>query len=146
MSKWKKFLSLTFHNKLFIALTMLAFPLVRFGLRLLGLKNLLILLQHFSPDITGVGESRYLVEKASLISSPINMGRPLLRMTCLEVSIVLWWLLRWQNIDSVLCLGIPRKAEKPFEAHAWIECCGTVVNDVSDIRNRYNVLVVYDRH
>lgn len=144
MRKWQKFLSLSLRDKALIVLTIFMFPLARFGLWLLGLKNLLVFLKYISPDIREFTETQHLIEKASLISQPINMCRSVLGLTCLEASVVAWWLFRWQNIIGTLCLGVPLKVEKLVEAHAWIECYNTVVNDSADIHNRYNVLTVYD--
>jgi hypothetical protein len=49
---------------------------------------------------------------------------------------VLQALLRRQGIDSGLHLGV-RKDSGPFEAHAWVEIDGVVVNDSEDVRIRY---------
>jgi len=48
---------------------------------------------------------------------------------CLERSLVLCWLLERRGIDSRLRFGA-RKQGGRFEAHAWVEVDGSVVNDV----------------
>jgi hypothetical protein len=48
--------------------------------------------------------------------------------TCLERSIVLWWLLRSRGIPVELRVGGRKQAER-FEAHAWVEFEGTVLGD-----------------
>src|SRR3989441_7240065 len=45
-----------------------------------------------------------------------GIGRP----TCLEESLVLWFLLERQGIPAQLRIGA-RKLDKEFEAHAWVE-------------------------
>lgn len=46
--------------------------------------------------------------------------------TCLERSLVLWWLLGRRNIASQLRIGVRKTGEK-FEAHAWVECDGAAI-------------------
>ncbi|MBC6418414.1 MAG: lasso peptide biosynthesis B2 protein [Prochloron sp. SP5CPC1] len=55
---------------------------------------------------------------------------------CLQKSLVLWGLLRHQGIDSELRIGVRREATN-FEAHAWVECEGFVLNDAGDVRDRF---------
>jgi transglutaminase superfamily protein len=50
--------------------------------------------------------------------------------TCLHRSLALWWLLGRRGIDSRLQLGL-RKHDGRFEAHAWVEYGGLIVNDGS---------------
>ena len=52
----------------------------------------------------------------------------LLRTNCLEQSLVLWWLLRRRGIAAELRIGA-RKEHGQFEAHAWVELEGVVLND-----------------
>jgi hypothetical protein len=50
---------------------------------------------------------------------------------CLERSMVLWWLLMNRGIAAELHVGARKDAER-FEAHAWVECGGTVLNDAEE--------------
>ncbi|MBL8134466.1 MAG: lasso peptide biosynthesis B2 protein [Anaerolineae bacterium] len=50
------------------------------------------------------------------------------KANCLKRSLALWWLLRRRGIDSDVRIGV-RKAEGTFQAHAWVEMGGVVVND-----------------
>jgi len=52
----------------------------------------------------------------------------LVRASCLEESLTLWWLLAKQGIESDLRIGV-RKAEGSFEAHAWVERNGDALNE-----------------
>jgi Transglutaminase-like superfamily len=47
---------------------------------------------------------------------------------CLEQSMVLWWLLKRQQLPAELQLG-GRRTNTGFEAHAWVEVEGNVIND-----------------
>ena len=55
---------------------------------------------------------------------------------CLSRSLTLWWLLRRRGIESQLRLGV-RKGEQGFQAHAWVELAGQVVNDSADVVQQY---------
>src|SRR5262245_51547112 len=48
--------------------------------------------------------------------------------TCLHRSLALWWLLGRRSIESDLRLGARRRNGR-FEAHAWVEYGGEIVND-----------------
>jgi len=52
----------------------------------------------------------------------------LLRSTCLERSLVLWWLLARKGITTQLRIGT-RKSEEKFEAHAWVERNGEAIGE-----------------
>ena len=51
-----------------------------------------------------------------------------LRTNCLERSLVLCWLLERRAIGGQLRIGA-RKQDGRFEAHAWVEVDGSVLND-----------------
>ncbi|MHB8753385.1 MAG: lasso peptide biosynthesis B2 protein [Candidatus Acidiferrales bacterium] len=62
----------------------------------------------------------------------------LVRGNCLSKSITLWWLLRRRGIPVRLRLGARRTVDQ-FEAHAWVEMNGRVVNDSEDVRTKYSL-------
>ena len=53
------------------------------------------------------------------------------RANCLERSLALWWQLRRYGIPSDLRIG-GRKEGGRFEAHAWVESNGVVLNGSED--------------
>ena len=55
---------------------------------------------------------------------------------CLSRSLTLWWLLRRQGLESELRIGVSTAGGR-FEAHAWIEFQGIVINDRPDVRERF---------
>ena len=55
---------------------------------------------------------------------------------CLEKSLVLWFLLSRKRVPAELRIGV-RRSDKGFEAHAWVEVQGTVVNDAEDLVHNY---------
>ena len=56
----------------------------------------------------------------------------------MQKSLVLWFLLRCQDIDSELRIGVQRN-QGEFQAHAWIERGGIVLNDSPTVRQQYAV-------
>ena len=55
---------------------------------------------------------------------------------CLLESLALWYLLRRRGYDATLYLGA-RTLLGPFEAHAWVELDGKVLNDAPNVRDVY---------
>jgi hypothetical protein len=60
----------------------------------------------------------------------------LMRCTCLEESLALWYLLGRQNISSRIRIGVRKQAGK-FEAHAWVECEGAALNQSEELHRHY---------
>ncbi len=58
--------------------------------------------------------------------------------TCLRRSLVLWALLARADEPAELRVGFRREGGA-FEAHAWVEHRGRVLNDSPDVRERYAV-------
>lgn len=58
--------------------------------------------------------------------------------TCLRRSLLLWAFLLRSGVASELRLGF-RNPGGQFEAHAWVEWDGMVLNDAPDVRSRYAV-------
>jgi len=58
------------------------------------------------------------------------------KFTCLEESLVLWYLLRGQGIAARLRIGVRKIGEK-FEAHAWVEYNGEALNQPGQLHRHY---------
>jgi len=56
--------------------------------------------------------------------------------TCLEQSLVLWYLLEKQGIPARLRIGV-RKSPEKFEAHAWVEHDGVALNQNEEVHQHY---------
>jgi hypothetical protein len=72
-------------------------------------------------DLEGVTRA----EHAIAIAGALYPGRAL----CLEQSLALYYLLRRQGVGVKYCQGV---IPHPFEAHAWVEYGGDVINDVAE--------------
>ncbi len=62
------------------------------------------------------------------------------RSSCLEKSLVLWWLLKRKGIDAQLRIGV-QKEDSVFAAHAWLELDGKVLIDSEDTVQRYCTMI-----
>ncbi|MEH6552206.1 MAG: lasso peptide biosynthesis B2 protein [Pseudomonadales bacterium] len=73
-----------------------------------------------------------------LINGAASSG--LYRVSCLRRSLVLLRYMRRHGLVGELKVGVPRGGELApdlFEAHAWVELDGVVVNDVAEVSARY---------
>jgi hypothetical protein len=70
------------------------------------------------------------VERAVAMAGALFPGRAL----CLEQSLVLYFLLRRQQIPVTYCQGVQ---PHPFQAHAWVEYGGHPLNDVEEHAHRF---------
>jgi len=97
------------------------------------------------PEPSGVGtacasvppaEARRQGARATARMLAAAARRSVPRPNCLHNSLVLWWLLRRQGMESELHLG-GRKQNGRLEAHAWVEVDGQVLNEAGDVRERF---------
>jgi hypothetical protein len=58
------------------------------------------------------------------------------RASCLERSVVLWWLLDRRGIRTDLRVGV-RQGPRQLEAHAWVDLRGEVLNDRDEVGQVY---------
>jgi hypothetical protein len=137
MSKWRKFWQMGGLEQRWFVAALFLLPLVALGLRLLGLKRLQSLLAGRLPLTPAQPASH---ETAANMALAINRAayHGLYRANCLQRSLLLWWLLRRRGIDSQLRIGV-RRTPNRFEAHAWLEVDGRVVNDNPKVISRFAV-------
>jgi hypothetical protein len=106
-----------------------------FGLRLAGFRRWKNLLEWLAPGAPPADSAQAvgLLESARIIARiQESAARHLFfHSNCLEQSLVLWWLLRIRGISADLRIGARKQADR-FEAHAWVESAGTVLNDSGD--------------
>jgi hypothetical protein len=116
-------------------------PLISLSLKLRGFRYTQASLQkHFR----GAGANRYDVSDAGKAARPALIARMVRAAayrsigsaTCLERSLVLWWLLERQGIASKVRIGT-RKTGLKFEAHAWVECDGMALNEPEEEHKHY---------
>lgn len=154
MNSWQKFRQLPGQERSVLLAALVLLPGVRVGLRTLGLRRVLALLD----GSHGAGSVAQASTRGPSVAVPLSganrVGRALRTArlvavaahfaggTCLARSIVLASLLERQGIPADLRVGV-RKKPNGFEAHAWVEACGMVLNDGPDVRERFTT---FDRN
>jgi hypothetical protein len=118
----------------------LILPLTELGLRLFGFqrwKNLIekfSLPAHLSQSLPADVQRETAICAVRAVRS-VELHGPT-RPNCLERSMTLWWMLRRAGVKGELCIGA-RKEIGRFEAHAWVELGGQVLNDGAEVHEHY---------
>jgi hypothetical protein len=129
-ARLRRFSALPRAAKLDFVRAALLLPLIRMSLRLRGFRATHRTLQlrirrgvAALPEMTAVGETTQVCRMV------LAAGRySLLKGTCLERSLTLWWLLARKGIATQLRIGARKSGEK-FEAHAWVERNGSAIGE-----------------
>jgi hypothetical protein len=137
---WSKLCVLSSREKWLLVASLVALPLNGLALNVLGLNRWRGLLSLLSP--VNQGGARALPE--SLLDQShqtarvvgIASSRGPYRGNCLQRSLTIWWLLRRQKIESDIRFGARREDGK-FEAHAWVEFRGFVLNEDPGIHHGF---------
>jgi hypothetical protein len=140
-SNWSRFWKLPRFEQKNILYALIFLPLTKAGLRWIGFRRCKELIERLSPvdeprPVLESGNKREIAERitrAAALAERYGPGKP----NCLVRSLVLWWLLRRQGIDGELHVGA-RKNESRFEAHAWVELRGIILNDSADVHEHYS--------
>ncbi len=123
-------------DRQFLTEALALLPAVAFGLRAFGLRRVSAFLSRHTPILPASrpADSERPRALGRLVNGAAHRlpGRP----ACLSRSVTLWWLLRRRGIDSAIRIGV-RTAEGRFEAHAWVELGGVVLNDSQDVGERF---------
>jgi len=135
MEAWHRFWSLRADSRRLILEAAAALAATWVGLRVLGFRRWKSIFAWFASRRVGrarAAESAALGAAGAIARLADGAARHLFfRTNCLERSLVLCWLLERRGIGSQLRLG-GRKEGGRFEAHAWVEVGGSVVNDVHE--------------
>jgi hypothetical protein len=142
MSKLNKVGQLPPGDRWLLFQAVLLLPVVHIALLLLGYSRLRRVLEKLAPlraSQESVSEARRQSarEIARIVSIAAQHG--FYKATCLRRSLLVWWLLRRQGIESQLDFGV-RMVDGKLEAHAWVEYNGMVVNDSENVRQDFQTL------
>jgi hypothetical protein len=144
MGIWKAFRKLSSTDRRAVLAAASVIVGSRAALRIVGYPQWTALLSrafadHIRPaaDKFAAKRDQFLPEHLARLNHAVARNL-LFKPTCLERSIGLWWLLRRQGCDAQIRIGA-RKAGGLFEAHAWVECAGVVLNDSSDEHRSFSV-------
>lgn len=139
MNNWQKFRQLPGPEQSVLLAALVLLPAVRVGLRALGLRRVLAMLDRRLPAAARCANADFVALRTArlvAVAARISGG------TCLARSIVLVTLLKRRGIPAELRIGV-RKGERGFEAHAWVEAEGTILNDGPDVAERFTA---FDRN
>lgn len=113
-------------------------PMVRLSLRLRGFRaTQSSLRQLFARSASSTYNVRVIdavvVARAVRSAAYRSFGNP----NCLERSLTLWGLLQREGLAAEIRIGAKKQGEA-FEAHAWVECQGQVLNEPQEVHKHYN--------
>ncbi|MDB9373324.1 lasso peptide biosynthesis B2 protein [Nodularia sphaerocarpa] len=141
--KLRSFWGLDRNSRWLLLQALLFFPLVTLSLKFRGLKRTQSdLVRVFPPGkilLQNSDCSCKIIKTISMVQLAARYCQPWAK--CLQKSLVLWGLLHHQGINSELRIGVKKEAES-FEAHAWVEYEGFVLNDTQNVRDRF---AMFDR-
>jgi len=111
-------------------------PLIALGLRTMGFeKTRAVLARHIPPTRWPTTHNTLDPRTvAQLVAIAARHGA--YRASCLEESLLLWWLLRRRGHPATLRVGV-NKNDGTLHAHAWVELAGRVLNDKRGVRRRF---------
>jgi hypothetical protein len=138
--KWRRFRQRPPEDRVLILRAALILPLTGIGLRLFGFRRWKGLIEKFArpahlSQSLPAGMQRETALRAVRAVRSVELHGPA-NPNCLERSMTLWWLLRRNGVDGELHLGA-RKENGRFEAHAWVELGGQILNDGAEVHQHY---------
>ena len=139
MHELAKLRALTGAERRLLFVCLVATPFVAAGTAIFGFKKLHAVLARPPRRRTARFSTAQAAEARARSAAKvvaIATGRGPVRATCLRRSLLLWWLLRRDGIETVLRVGVNRDSGT-LNAHAWIEYLGRPLNDADDIALRF---------
>jgi len=135
---WRELCLLSWQERWLLFQAIAFLPMMAAGLHLMNFQRLRSMLERFSPvppDVCGDAALKQASGTARLIHAAAF--RMPFNITCLVRSVTLWWFLRRQGIPSEIRIGVNQQNGE-FQAHAWVEINGMVLNDRHDIHDQYS--------
>lgn len=138
--KWRRFQERPPADRRLIFRATLLLPLTEVGLRIFGFRRWKELMERFSPKAHSTEacsaecqhETAMRAVRAVRSAELHGPASP----NCLERSMTLWWMLRREGVAGELHIGARKEGGK-FEAHAWVELGGEVLNDGAEVHQHY---------
>jgi hypothetical protein len=135
METWRAFWRLNGYARGLVLEAAAALLATWLGLRLAGFRRWKAVLAWFVPGLSVLGRASgpAAADSARAIArlQQAAASHLFFRANCLEQSLTLWWLLRRRGIAAELRVGARKDAGR-FEAHAWVEFEGAILNDAGD--------------
>lgn len=137
--KLAKLSRLSWGDRLVVLQTLVLLPAIALALSTIGLPATQRHLIRLSPGATAelsVARSSQAYWFANLVNR-VARHYPIWG-NCLKRSLTLWFLLRRHGIISDLRIGV-RRHQGEFQAHAWVEYDGQIINDQPTVYEHYGV-------
>ncbi len=130
--------SLSKNDRALVIRAMFLLPIVATSLKTVGLRRTRSWLGRsgLGPTIPSTEQTRANVRRAAQMVAVACRRHPL-RSSCLPRTIVLWSVLRRRGIDADVRIGVRSDSQGEFQAHAWLEWNGEVLNDDAEIGSQY---------
>lgn len=130
--------SLSKSDRAVIISAMLMLPVVAASLKTIGLRRTKSWLTRNSlmPTVPPIKQTRANVRRTAQMVTVAFRLHPF-RSSCLPRTIVLWSLLRHRGVEADVRIGARSDGKGEFQAHAWLEWNGDVLNDVADVGRQY---------
>ena len=143
MNKVDKFWQLPRRDRRQLFQSFLLLPAIHLGLLSLSYYRLRGLMEKLSPfpaTPTSTSESE-VVQRARGIARVVAIAAEhgIYKATCLRRSLLLWWFLRREGIQSQIRFGV-HMSDHGLEAHAWVERAGIILNDSATVHESYQSL------
>ena len=143
VNKLDKFWQLPRRDRRQLFQSFLLLPAIHLGLLSLGYYRLRGLMEKLSPlpaTPASTSESE-VVQRAGEIAQivAIAAGHGVYKATCLRRSLLVWWFLRREGIQSQIRFGV-HMSDHGLEAHAWVERAGIILNDSATVHESYQAL------
>ena len=134
----RRFSGLPRPAKLLFVKVCLLQPWITLSLRLRGFKATRRMLQGLCGAVIPAPVEAESDIQTKLVSRMVLAAakHSLFPSTCLERSLMIWWLLALRGITAQLRIGVKKSADK-FEAHAWVERDGMAVGDPNETHLHY---------
>ena len=140
LSSFRKLQRLSAAERWLLAQALVLLPLTLLGVYAVGVKRWQRALDRLFAGIrstkhsVAIGNDEAASERARLIARMVRIAAEygIFRANCLQQSLVLWWLLRRESVESEIRFGA-RKEESRVQAHAWVECFGIALSEDGDI-------------
>jgi Transglutaminase-like superfamily len=130
MQRFRRFRRLSGFERAVVLEAVITLPVVWLAVRLLGFR---ICRAAFEEPARAARNSRFLetdtlnIAKRIARLEVVTAANLFFRTSCLEQSLVLCRLLRRRGVNATLRIGARKEADR-FEAHAWVEMAGNVVD------------------
>jgi Transglutaminase-like superfamily len=132
---WRSFRGLSWAQRGLLAKAWLLLPVVAIGLRLFGFRRIQARLERAATIRPGREDLAAAQNVARMVQSAARWSP--VHPSCLPRSLVVWWLLRRQDLAAGLRIGVARPDGR-FAAHAWVEHGGVALGEAENLEERFS--------